>query len=59
MEEFPRRYTAELEADPEALMPLRVALSQGDVTLLCSARDREHDVAVVLREHLRTPTDAR
>ncbi|MGY1641790.1 DUF488 domain-containing protein [Geodermatophilus sp. SYSU D00703] len=49
---FRRRYLAELRAAPEACRPLLDAARTGDVTLLYSARDREHNSAVVLREHL-------
>jgi uncharacterized protein YeaO (DUF488 family) len=51
--EFRRRYLAELEASPETVQPLLDAARAGDVTLLYSARDREHNSAVVLHEHLR------
>ena len=51
-EEFRRRYTAELEARPEAWQPLLEAAREGDVTLLYGARDTEHNQAVVLRGHL-------
>jgi uncharacterized protein YeaO (DUF488 family) len=50
--EFRRRYLAELEASPEAVRPLLDAARAGDVTLLYSARDREHNSALVLRDHL-------
>ncbi|MGY1624031.1 DUF488 domain-containing protein [Geodermatophilus sp. SYSU D00965] len=51
--EFRRRYLAELAAAPaEACRPLLDAARAGAVTLLYSARDREHNSAVVLREHL-------
>ena len=52
-EEFRRRYTAELDARPEAWAPLRDAAGEGDVVLLFGARDAEHNNAVVLRDHLR------
>jgi uncharacterized protein YeaO (DUF488 family) len=51
-EEFRRRYLAELAAAPEACRLLLDAARAGPVTLLYSARDREHNSAVVLREHL-------
>jgi uncharacterized protein YeaO (DUF488 family) len=57
-DEFRRRYLAELAAAPEACRPLLDAARAGQVTLLYSARDREHNSAVVLREHLRTLLDA-
>jgi uncharacterized protein YeaO (DUF488 family) len=48
--EFCRRYTAELDANPHAWRPLLD--STGDLTLLYSARDREHNSAVALRAHI-------
>ena len=51
-EEFRRRYSAELDACPSAWRPLRNALDAGDVTLLYSSRDTEHNNAVALRDHL-------
>jgi uncharacterized protein YeaO (DUF488 family) len=51
-EEFRRRYAAELDARPEAWRPLADALAAGDVVLLYSARDTEHNNAVALRDHL-------
>ncbi len=50
--EFLRRYTAELDAHPEAWRPLREAAREGDLTLLYAARDTEHNNAVVLRQYL-------
>jgi uncharacterized protein YeaO (DUF488 family) len=51
-EEFRRRYTAELEANPQAWQPLLEAARSGDVTFVYGSRDREHNSAVVLREYL-------
>lgn len=51
-QEFRRRYQAELEANPEAWQPIFEAAKQGDVTLLYSARDTEHNSAVLLRAFL-------
>ncbi len=48
--EFCRRYAAELDANPHAWAPLRD--SAGVLTLLYSARDREHNSAVALRSYL-------
>ena len=56
--EFRRRYAAELDACPSAWRPLADALATGDVTLLYSARDTEHNSAVVLRDHLLASTGA-
>jgi len=50
--EFKARYFAELEARPEAWRPLLEAARAGDVTLLFSARDAEHNNAVALKEFL-------
>ncbi|HEX7050849.1 MAG TPA: DUF488 domain-containing protein [Longimicrobiales bacterium] len=52
-DEFRKRYRAELEQAPEALEPLIAALDRGPITLLYSARDTEHNSAVVLRDYLR------
>jgi uncharacterized protein YeaO (DUF488 family) len=49
-EEFCRRYTAELDAWPEAWEPL--LREQGPVVLAFSARDRERNSARVLRDYL-------
>jgi uncharacterized protein YeaO (DUF488 family) len=51
-DEFRRRYYAELEGKPDVLQPLREAARQGNVTLLYSARDTEHNNAVALKEYL-------
>lgn len=48
--EFQRRYRAELDANPDAWKPLLDA--RGTVTLLFSARDVDHNSAVVLRDYL-------
>jgi len=53
-DEFRRRYVAELDGRPEAWAPLRKAAVKGDVTLLYSSRDTEHNNAVALRDYLRT-----
>lgn len=55
-EEFRRRYRAELDANPSAWAPLADAGARGTVTLLFSARDVEHNGAVVLREYLSAHT---
>lgn len=51
-QEFQERYRAELESDPDAWKPILEAAKQGDVTLLYSARDTEHNSAVLLKEFL-------
>jgi uncharacterized protein YeaO (DUF488 family) len=53
-DEFRRRYVAELDGRPEAWAPLRKAAVEGDVTLLYSSRDTEHNNAVALRDYLRS-----
>lgn len=50
--EFRRRYLAELRANPDGWQPLVEAARRGDVTLLYSARDTEHNSAIVLRNFL-------
>ncbi len=51
-EEFRRRYVTELDAKQQAWKPLVDAAASGDVTLLYSSRDREHNNAVVLHDYL-------
>lgn len=51
-DEFQRRYRAELDANPGAWKPLIEAARQGDITLLYSARDTEHNNAIVLKSYL-------
>jgi uncharacterized protein YeaO (DUF488 family) len=53
-DEFCRRYVAELDARPTAWQPLVDAAARGHVTLLYSARDREHNNAVVLRDYMKS-----
>lgn len=51
--EFRRRYRAELVSHEEKLRELRSRGRRGTVTLVYSARDTEHNDAVVLGELLR------
>ena len=51
-EEFRRRYFAELDAHPQAWRPLVDAATTGEITLLYSSRDREHNNAIALRDYL-------
>ncbi len=51
-EDFQRRYRAALEGKPETWQPLLKAAGNGDVTLLFSAHDVEHNNAVVLKAYL-------
>jgi uncharacterized protein YeaO (DUF488 family) len=51
-DEFRRRYRKELSANPDSWSSILSADKRGTVTLLYSARDREHNGAVVLRQYL-------
>jgi len=51
--EFKQRYASELDDRPELVAEILELASQGRVTLLYSARDREHNQAVALAEYLR------
>lgn len=50
--EFRKRYLAELRANPESWQPLLKSARRGNVTLLYSARDTEHNSALLLRAFL-------
>jgi uncharacterized protein YeaO (DUF488 family) len=50
--EFQKRYGVELEANPVAWKPILEAAKHGNVTLLYSARDMEHNSAVLLKAFL-------
>ena len=50
--EFQRRYRAELDRHPEAWQPVLDAARKGDVTLLFSSRDAEHNNVVALHQYL-------
>ena len=50
--EFQRRFFAELDQKPETLRPLLEAAREGDITLVFSARDEEHNNAVALKSYL-------
>jgi uncharacterized protein YeaO (DUF488 family) len=52
-DEFRRRYRVELAGHEEKLRELRRRARQGTLTLVYSARDTEHNDAVVLAELLR------
>ena len=55
--EFQKRYRAELDDNPNTWEPILEAIERGNVTLLYSAHDTEHNNALVLKsfleEHLR------
>ncbi|HMR97725.1 MAG TPA: DUF488 domain-containing protein [Anaerolineales bacterium] len=50
--EFQKRYQAELKANPAEWQPILEAAKQGDVTLLYSAHDLEHNNALALKKFL-------
>ncbi len=54
--EFRRRYHRELDADPNAWAPIVEAARKGDVTLVYSSHDTEHNAAVALKEYLEERT---
>jgi len=51
-EEFQKCYRIELEENPDAWNVILDALKLGNVTLLYSAHDREHNSALVLKSFL-------
>lgn len=51
-EQFRARYAAEIDRNPDSLAKLRALCARGPVTLLYSARDEEHNQALVLAEYL-------
>ena len=54
--EFQKRYRVELKSNPNAWKPILESAKRGDVTLLFSARDLEHNNAVVLKSFLEART---
>ena len=50
--EFQKRYRKELKSNAEAWQPILDAAKHGNVTLLYSARDVEHNSALLLKEFL-------
>jgi uncharacterized protein YeaO (DUF488 family) len=50
--EFQDRYFAELDGEPDAIKPIIEAAGSGNVTLLYSAHDTEHNNAAALKEYL-------
>jgi uncharacterized protein YeaO (DUF488 family) len=51
-DEFRRRYFSELDQNREAWTPILKATQKGQVTLLFSSHDKEHNNAVALRQYL-------
>lgn len=50
--EFQKRYSAELKSNRNAWQPILEAAKHGNVTLLYSARDTEHNSALLLKSFL-------
>jgi len=50
--EFRDRYFLELQHNPEAVEQLTEHVYRGVVTLVYGAKDREHNHAIVLKQHL-------
>lgn len=50
--EFRRRYFAELDKKPETWQPLLEAAREGDITLVFSTRDEQHNNALALQSYL-------
>ena len=55
---FRARYRTELDANAEALAPLRELARAGPLTLLYGARDGVHNHAIVLADYLREHLEA-
>ena len=51
-DEFQKRYRKELKSNGDAWQPILDAAKNGNVTLLYSAKDVEHNSALVLKEYL-------
>jgi uncharacterized protein YeaO (DUF488 family) len=51
-QEFWRRYSAELERNPQSWQPIIEAARKKTVTLIYSSHDSEHNNAVALRDYL-------
>lgn len=51
-EEFRKRYFSELKGRTDVLQPILDAARRGDVTLLYSSHDAEHNNAVALKEYI-------
>jgi uncharacterized protein YeaO (DUF488 family) len=51
-QKFRRRYSAELERNPQSWQPIIEAARQKTVTLIYSSHDSEHNNAVALRDYL-------
>lgn len=56
-QEFQRRYRLELKSHPDAWQPILDAAAKGQVTLLFSSHDAEHNNVVALRDFLLEKVD--
>ncbi|HET7301229.1 MAG TPA: DUF488 domain-containing protein [Oleiagrimonas sp.] len=50
--EFQKRFTSELDDNEDAWKPLLERARKGDLTLIYSARDEDHNNAVVIKAYL-------
>ena len=50
--DFRERYFRELQANPEVVEPITAAAKRGNVTLLYSSHDTEHNNAVALKDYI-------
>jgi len=55
--EFQRRYRAELDGRPQSWAPIVAAARAGNVVLLYSSHDTEHNNAVMLRDYVNERLD--
>jgi len=55
-DEFRKRYTAELDANPQALEPIRQALREGPVTFVFASREQQYNNPVALAAYLEPKT---
>ncbi|ELX8380484.1 DUF488 domain-containing protein [Providencia vermicola] len=53
-DKFVERYQQELNDNPSAWIPLVEKAQQGNLTLLYSAKDKQHNQALVLKSYLET-----
>ncbi|MGK5594440.1 MAG: DUF488 domain-containing protein [Parachlamydiaceae bacterium] len=51
-EQFQKKYSAELDANPASWSPILDAIARGTVTLIYSSHDEEHNSAVCLKNYL-------
>ncbi|CAN6675152.1 hypothetical protein TRVA0_098S00144 [Trichomonascus vanleenenianus] len=56
-DEFQEEYCSELDANPESYEPILDSARKGNVTLLYSSRDTEHNNAVCLKGYLKGKLD--